>query len=90
MSREIPLAFALEGARAAMYLRDGHRLLGEGEVQRALQEMERALQEKDRLQRLELAEKDRLRREELARLEQVHAEELARLRRRIEELERGE
>jgi hypothetical protein len=102
MSREILLAFGLEGARAAMYLRDGHRLLGEGEVQRALreqdrqrQDLERALREQDQQRHdLEsaLQELDRQRRQELAdheqRLREAVAEQ-ARLRRRLEELEGG-
>lgn len=75
VSREIPLTFGLEGARAAVYMRDGHRLLREGEV-------EHALREKDRQRRLELAEQEQRLREALA--------EQARLRRRLEELEQGE
>ena len=62
VSREIPLAFGLEGARVAVYMEDGHRLLREGEV-------ERTLRERDRQQRRALAEQERLRRrlEELER-----------------------
>ena len=72
VSRELPLAFGLEGARAAVYMADGHRLLREGEV-------ERVLREHDRQRRLELAEHEQRLREALAEQE--------RLRRRLEELE---
>jgi hypothetical protein len=87
-SAVLHLAFGLEGARAAVYARDGHQLLREGEVERALRERDRRLQnEIQERQRAEvLAEQER--REELARLEHAHAEELALLRRRLEELER--
>ena len=81
VSRELPLAFALEGARAAVYMADGHRLLREGEVECTLREQDRqqrqALAEQERL-RQALAEQDRWRQEALAELE--------RLRRRLEEL----
>lgn len=75
VSRELPLAFGLEGAQVAVYMDDGHRLLREGEV-------ERTLREKDRQRLQELAEYEQ-------RLSDVLAEQ-ERLRRRLEELERGE
>ena len=77
-SEELPLAFALEGARAAVYAADGHRILREGEVERTLRR-ERA--EKERQLRAALAEQERLRREYAAEVEQ--------LRRRLDEAERG-
>jgi hypothetical protein len=82
-SRVIPLAFGLEGARAAVYLPDGHRLLREGEV-------ERTLRERDRQQQQALAEQERLRRvvAEHDRLRQEALEEQERLRRRLADLER--
>ncbi len=75
-SEALPLAFGLEGARAAVYAADGHRLLREGEAERTL------LRER--------AASERRLREELARAERAYAAELAQLRRRLEELERGE
>jgi hypothetical protein len=48
-SAVLPLAFGLEGARAAVYAADGHRILREGEVERTLRRErtanERRLQE---------------------------------------------
>ncbi len=80
-SRVIPLAFGLEGARAAVYLPDGRRLLREGEVERAVRrQQQQALAEQERLRQI-VAEHDRLRQEALAEQE--------RLRRRLAELERG-
>jgi hypothetical protein len=104
-SETLPLAFGLEGARAAVYAVDGHRFLREGEVERALRERDRLRWEERRLReeserrlreeserrlREALAEQERLRRDEVARLEQAHATELEQLRRRLEELERGQ
>jgi hypothetical protein len=86
-SQGLPLAFGLEGARAAVYASDGHRFLREGEVERALQEQQR--QEERRL-RDALAEQEQRHRDEVARLEQAHAAELERLRRLLEDHERGE
>jgi hypothetical protein len=80
VSRAIPLAFGLEGARAAVYLPDGHRLLREGEVERALRrQQQQALVEQQRLRQV-VAEHDRLRQEAL--------DEQERLRRRLADLER--
>jgi hypothetical protein len=97
VSETLPLAFGLEGARAAVYATDGHRFLREGEVERALRERDRLRWEEHRLReeserRLHeaLAEQEQLRRDEVARLEQAHATELEQLRRRLEELERGQ
>ena len=105
LSQGLPLAFGLEGARAAVYARDGHRFRREGEVERTRQEQQLALQERDRRlaeqerrlaremqerQRAEAeAEQERQRREAMTRQEQALTEELDRLRRRLEELERG-
>lgn len=79
MSETLPLAFGLEGARAAVYATDGHRFLREGEVERTLRreraEFERALQ------------RERAEFERQLRAAQVEQE---RLRRRLEETERGE
>ncbi len=77
-SETLPLAFGLEGARAAVYAADGHRILREGEVERTLRR-ERDTNER-RLQEA-LAEQERLRREYAAEVEQ--------LRRRLEEIEHG-
>jgi hypothetical protein len=77
-SETLPLAFGLEGARAAVYAADGHRFLREGEVERTLRR-ERDTNER-RLQEA-LAEQERLRREYAAEVEQ--------LRRRLEEIEHG-
>jgi hypothetical protein len=104
-SRSLPLAFGLEGARAAVYATDGHRFLREGEVERTLRAQRQALGERDRRlaeqeQRLSQemqerrraearAEEERLGREALARQERALSAELERLRRRLEELERG-
>jgi hypothetical protein len=97
-SQELPLAFGLEGARAAVYAADGLRFLREGEVERALQERDRRLAEQERRLARETqerrraeaeAEQERRRREAMARQEQALADELDRLRRRLEELERG-
>jgi hypothetical protein len=83
VSRVIPLAFGLEGGRAAVYLPNGHRLLREGEV-------ERTLRERDRQQQQALAEQERLRRvvAEHDRLRQEALEGQERLRRRLADLER--
>jgi hypothetical protein len=59
LSRELPLGFGLEGARAAVYAADGHRFLREGEVERTLRR-ERA--EFERQIRAAQTEQDRLRR----------------------------
>jgi hypothetical protein len=97
-SQEMPLAFGLEGARAAVYALDGHRFLREGEVERTLQERDRQLAEQERRlaretqerQRAEAeAEQERQRRVAIALQERALAEEVDRLRRRLEELERG-
>ncbi|HEV7215667.1 MAG TPA: Uma2 family endonuclease [Chloroflexota bacterium] len=82
LSQTLPLAFGLEGARAAVYAADGRRFLREGEVARAL-----AVQEQ--LRRDEVARLEQLRRDEVARLEQAHAAEVEWLRRRLQEVERG-
>ena len=84
-SRTLPLAFGLEGARAAVYTAGGRRLLREGEVERRL---DLEVSERRRAE-TQLAE-ERRRAEKLARLEAEHAAELTRLRRRLEELERGQ
>ncbi|HEV7213661.1 MAG TPA: hypothetical protein VGP33_00955, partial [Chloroflexota bacterium] len=104
-SQGLPLAFGLEGTRAAVYASDGHRFLREGEVERALREQQGGLQERDRRlaeqerrlawetqerQRAEAeAEQERQRRVAMERQEQALTEEVDRLRRRLEELERG-
>jgi hypothetical protein len=87
-SETLPLAFGLEGARAAVYAADGHRFLREGEVERTLREHEQRLAREmlERRQAEAMAEQERRLR---AAQEQAHAEELERLRRRLEELERG-
>ncbi|MGI8912178.1 MAG: Uma2 family endonuclease [Chloroflexota bacterium] len=103
VSREIPLPFGLEGARVAVYMVDGHRLLREGEVERALREKDRQrlqefaqheqlLRDRDRAQQHALAEQERLR-QALAEQERLRREALTeqeRLRHRLEELERRE
>jgi hypothetical protein len=62
-SAVLPLAFGLEGARAAVYAADGHRFLREGEVERALREQQRLRQEEiARLQQAHAEELERLRR----------------------------
>ena len=80
-SAVLPLAFGLEGARAAVHAADGHRILREGEAERTLRH---ETQQRHRAEAL--AERERLLREELERL---HADELERLRRRLDELEGG-
>lgn len=62
-SAVLPLAFGLEGARAAVYMGDGRRLLREGEVERTLREQERLRQEElARLAQAHAEELDRLHR----------------------------
>jgi hypothetical protein len=76
-SQELPLAFGLEGSRAAVYASDGHRFLREGEVERTLREQQRTLQEQhDRLQERDrrLAEQERRLAQEMQGRQRAEAE----------------
>lgn len=86
VSAILPLSIGLEGARPAVYASDGHRLLREGEVERALRE-ERRLRE-GAVERA-LREERRLREANERRLGEALAEQ-ERLRRRLEALEHDE
>jgi hypothetical protein len=61
-SAQLPIAIALEGAQAVVYLSSGQRMLAEGEVEAALAAVETALAEKDAELARKDAEIDRLRR----------------------------